>query len=380
MTLLVLGLNHQTAPLGLRERVAFDADALPAALSGLRALPGVAEVALLSTCGRTEIYAVAVAGADGADALTAWLADCAAGDLTSYLYSYRDTDAARHLFRVASGLDSMVLGEPQILGQVKAAWQAARAAGALSGTLDRLFQRAFAVAKRARSETAIGLSPVSVATAAVRLAQRSFARLPDSTVLLIGAGETIELAARHVSEGGVRRLLVANRTLAHAQELAGRHGGFALALADLDRHLDQADVVLSATASREPILHKAQVQAALQRRRHRPMLLIDLAVPRDIAADVAQLEDAYLYTVDDLERAAEDGRSSRRDAAAAAEAIAGLEAARFQAGLDAAGRRGPCSSCAPAPMPPVMKCWHWRRRNSPRADRRRTCSNWSPTG
>ena len=336
----VLGINHQTAPVRLRERVAFAADTVPAALATLRELPGVHEAALLSTCNRTELYAMA--DDDGAS-LAAWLAahPGEAVDMHAYLYHHRDADAARHLFRVATGLDSLVLGEPQILGQVKEAWSLARSAGALGGTLDRLFQNAFATAKRARTDTRIGANPVSVASAAVRLAQESFARLEESTVLLVGAGETIELAARHLREGRVRRLLVANRTLAHAQELASRHGGVALPLDELDRHLADADVVLSATASREPVIHATQVAAALARRRHRPMLLLDLAVPRDIDPAVGALDDAFLHTIDDLERAIEDNRRSRREAAAEAEAIVDLQVARFAGALQVAGNDAP---------------------------------------
>ena len=336
MTLWVLGINHQTAPVSLRERVAFDAQALPRALAALGALPQVHEVALLSTCNRTELYAIA---ADG-NTLSDWLAAHADG-LDGYLYQHSDADAVRHLFRVATGLDSMVLGEPQILGQVKEAWVAAREHGALGNRLDRLFQQTFAVAKRARTDTRVGANPVSVASTAVRLAQNSFARLDDSTVLLIGAGETIELAARHLSEGKVRRLLIANRTLSHAQELASRHGGYALPLAELDRHLAEADVVFSATASREPILTRAQVASALGKRKHKPMLLFDLAVPRDIEPGVAGLADAYLYTVDDLERAVEDNRRSRREAAEAAEAIIELQVARYIENLHASSRQEP---------------------------------------
>ena len=336
MTLWVLGLNHQTAPVGLRERVAFDAAALPAALASLRALPDVSEAAVLSTCNRTELYAVAEDG----KVLSAWLAAHADG-LDGYLYSHSDADAVRHLFRVATGLDSMVLGEPQILGQVKEAWVTARQHGALGHSLDRLFQQSFAVAKRARTDTRVGANPVSVASTAVRLAQNSFARLDESTVLLIGAGETIELAARHLSEGKVRRLLIANRTLAHAQELATRHGGYALPLAELDRHLAEADVVFSATASREPVVTRVQVGAALSRRKHKPMLLFDLAVPRDVEPGVGELDDAYLYTVDDLERAVEDNRRTRREAADAAEVIIELQVARYLENLHASSRQEP---------------------------------------
>ena len=340
MSLFVLGLNHQTAPVSLRERVAFSADAVPAALAALRGLPQVHEAALLSTCNRTEIYAVTD---DDGRAVADWLATHPgdAGDLHAYLYRHRDADAVRHLFRVATGLDSLVLGEPQILGQVKDAWAVARAAGSIGSQLDRLFQHTFTTAKRARTDTRIGANPVSVASAAVRLAQESFARLSDSTVLLIGAGETIELAARHLVQAKAKRLLVANRTLSHAQELASRHGGVALPLAELDRHLGEVDIVLSATASREPILQRAQVAAALASRKHRPMLLLDLAVPRDIASDVAALDDVFLYTVDDLERAIEDNRRSRREAATAAEAIVELQVSRFMESFSARSRSGP---------------------------------------
>ena len=287
MSLHVLGINHQTAPVALREKVAFAPDALAAALASLHALPQVHEAVLLSTCNRTELYAHTD---DDGRALADWLATHpdTGHDLHTYLYRHRDGEAVRHLFRVATGLDSLVLGEPQILGQVKQAWAASREAGALGGQLDRLFQQAFATAKRARTDTRIGANPVSVASTAVRLAQDSFARLSESTVLLIGAGETIELAARHLVEAKAQRLLVANRTLAHAQDLASRHGGVALPLGELDKHLAEADIVISATASREPVLHRAQVEAAMRQRRHRPMLLMDLAVPRVIAADVAE--------------------------------------------------------------------------------------------
>ena len=340
MSLFVLGINHQTAPVSLRERVAFSGDAVSAALDALRALPTVHEVALLSTCNRTELYAITD---DNGDALADWLASHPddASDLHAYLYRHENADAVRHLFRVATGLDSLVLGEPQILGQVKDAWATARAAGSLGNQLDRLFQHAFATAKRARTDTRIGANPVSVASTAVRLAQESFARLEDSTVLLIGAGETIELAARHLVQAKTKRLLIANRTLAHAQDLATRHGGYALALSELDRHLAEADVVISATAARDPILHKPQVTAALASRKHRPMLLIDLAVPRDIAPDVADLKDVFLYTVDDLERAIEENRRSRREAANEAEAIVELQVSRYVETLGASTRTEP---------------------------------------
>ncbi len=340
MKLHVLGINHQTAPVALRETVAFAPDSLAPALTALRALPQVREAVLLSTCNRTELYAQTD---DDGQSLTDWLSTHprTGQDLHAYLYRHRDAEAVRHLFRVATGLDSLVLGEPQILGQVKQAWAASRDAGTLGGPLDRLFQQAFATAKRARTDTRIGANPVSVASTAVRLAQRSFARLDESTVLLIGAGETIELAARHLVEARVQRLLITNRTLSHAQELASRHGGVAIPLAELDRHLAEADIVISATASREPVLHRTQVEHAMRQRKHRPMLLLDLAVPRDIASDVAGMRDVFLYTVDDLQRSIEDNRRSRRAAAEQAEAIIELQVARFVEHFQASTRQQP---------------------------------------
>ena len=341
--LVALSLNHKNAPVALRERVAFADVRVGEALQGLRAVPGVPEATLLSTCNRTELYALT----DGDPAAIGdWLATSADADGTplpirDYLYVHEDAEAARHLFRVATGLDSRVLGEPQILGQVKQAWAAARDAGTLGNRLDRLFQHAFVTAKRARTDTRIGANPVSVASAAVRMAEETFARPSDSTILLIGAGETIELTALHLVQAKARRLLFANRTLAHAQELASRHGGVALPLTELDRHLAGADIVFSAAAARDPILHKPVVAAALQQRRHRPMLLLDLAVPRDIAPDVAELRDVFLYTVDDLERVIEDNRRSRREAADAAEAIVDLQVARFVETLNASAHHGP---------------------------------------
>jgi glutamyl-tRNA reductase len=340
MPFIVLGLNHQTAPIALREKVAVEAGALPGALEALRALDGVHETAVLSTCNRTEIYAHIEPGAE--NRLTEWLSrqhGLSVDSLQTYLYQHCDTEAVRHLFRVAAGLDSLILGEPQILGQVKTAWQAARDANSVSGMLDRLFQQTFSVAKRVRTDTRIGAHPVSVAFAAVRMAQRLFSELNTATVMLIGAGDTIELSARHLSDSKVKRLLIANRTLEHAQTLASQHGGVALPLHDIDRHLFEADIVISATASREPILSKAMVQSALKARRQKPMFLLDLAVPRDIAANVSELSDAYLYTVDDLEQVIEDNRASRREAANEAEVIIDLQVQHFLAWSQAQGNQ-----------------------------------------
>jgi len=339
MPLLALGINHQTAPVALRERVAFAAEAVPSALGDLLARDGVREAVLLSTCNRTEVYCTVEAGAEGVP--EAWLAShhaLGAEQLGDYLYRHADGEAVRHLFRVATGLDSLVLGEPQVLGQVKEAYQLARQAKALRAPLERLFQNGFAVAKRVRTDTRIGAHPVSVAFAAVKLAQQVFSELDRASVLLIGAGDTIELAGRHLADHCVRRLLVANRTLSHAQALATRFGGYALPLEDLRRHLGEADIVISATASREPVLGVDAVKQALRARRQRPMFLLDLAVPRDIEPAVGELDNIYLYTVDDLESAIEDNRRSRREAAEQAEAIIELQVEHFVAWWRASDR------------------------------------------
>ena len=330
MPLLALGLNHATAPLDLRERVAVAESDCAAAAAELIGQPGVREAAVISTCNRTEIYCAVDDGAEQAPA--DWLGmrnQLEASTLDTYLYRHQGADAVRHLFRVATGLDSMVLGEPQILGQVKSAYQAARSAGSLQAPLDRLFQHAFSVAKRIRTDTQIGAHPVSIAFAAVRLAQQVFTELDRATVLLIGAGDTIELAARHLAEQGTQRLLVANRTLAHAQTLATRFGGYALPLTELARHLPEADIVFTATASPTPVVTVDMVKQALKARRHRPMLMLDLAVPRDIDPATAKLDDVFLYSVDDLDQVIEENRRTRREAAAEAEAIIELQVEHF---------------------------------------------------
>lgn len=340
MPFIALGLNHQTAPIALRETVAVDAGQLPEALKTLQALNGVHEAAILSTCNRTEIYAHIDTGVEAQ--LLQWLSQqhgLSADSLQTYCYQHHDVLAVKHLFRVAAGLDSLILGEPQILGQVKMAWQAARDARSVSGMLDRLFQQTFSVAKRVRTDTRIGAHPVSVAFAAVRMAQRLFTEMDRAAVMLIGAGDTIELAARHLSDAKVKRLLIANRTLEHAQTLASQHGGVALPLHDIDRHLSEADIIISATASREPVLNKQMILTALKARKHKPMFLLDLAVPRDIAADVAELPDVYLYTVDDLEQVIEDNRASRREAANEAEVIIDLQVQHFVAWSQAQGNQ-----------------------------------------
>jgi glutamyl-tRNA reductase len=342
MALIALGVNHLTAPVSLRERVAFAPATTPSALGLLLAEPGVHEAAILSTCNRTELYCSVAEGAE--DAPAAWLhrhQQVGANHLREFLYRHDDAAAVRHLFRVATGLDSMVLGEGQILGQVKDAWQLAREAQALKTPLDRLFQSSFAVAKRVRTDTRIGANTVSVAFTAVRLAERVFADLGQACVLLVGAGETIELAARHLVEARAHRLIVANRTLETAQALAGRFGGYAIALADLERHLPEADIVIASTASREPVIGRDAVAAALQARRRKPMFLVDLAVPRDIEPSVAGLEDVFLYTIDDLREVIDENLRGRREAAREAEAMIELQVEHYMSWWRALDLTGP---------------------------------------
>ena len=345
MALIALGLNHLTAPLDLREKVAFAPDTTSAALNDLAHQPGVSEAMILSTCNRTELYVEVEHGAEGV--AQRWLLDhhgLTGRRLDEFLYRHDDNDAVRHLFRVATGLDSMVLGEPQILGQVKDAYQAARSAGTLRTSMERLLQQTFAVAKRVRTDTRIGANPVSVAYTAVRMAERLFANLADACVMLIGAGETIELAARHLSESKARRLIVANRTLENAQALAGRFGAYAISLADLPQHLAEADIVISSTASREPIIARGLIENAIRARKHKPMFLVDIAVPRDIDPAVAELDDVFLYTVDDLKQVIDDNLRSRQAAANEAEAIIDLQVEHYLAWRRALDVRNPLAS------------------------------------
>jgi glutamyl-tRNA reductase len=332
MAFIALGINHLTAPLDLREKIAFAPEATPQALSDLARQPGVNEALILSTCNRTELYVEIEPGAETVP--QRWLLEhhqLSERRLDEFLYRHESDAAVRHLFRVATGLDSMVLGEPQILGQVKDAYHAARDVGTLRAPMERLLQQTFAVAKRVRTDTRIGANPVSVAYTAVRMAERLFTDLSQACVLLIGAGETIELAARHLTEARVRRLIIANRTLENAQTLAQRFGAYAIALADLPQHLAEADIVISSTASRDAILDRSLVETAIRTRRRRPMFLVDIAVPRDIAPDVAQLDDVFLYTIDDLKQVIDDNLRSRQAAAREAEAIIDLQVEHFLA-------------------------------------------------
>jgi glutamyl-tRNA reductase len=352
MSFFALGINHVTAPVQLRERIAFSAEDMATALADAAEQLGLAEIAILSTCNRTELYAhaadgvdadVAAAGTADQERLQRWLADhhqLPVELLRDCYYCHRGDAMIRHMMRVASGLDSMVLGEPQIFGQMKSAYAVARQAGCLSGLLGQSFQQVFAFAKRVRSETAIGQNPVSVAYAAVTLAQRIFSNLATASALLIGAGDTVELVARHLREQRIGRIIVANRTLDRAAALASVHGAEAILLADIPEHLQRADIIISSTASQLPVLGKGAVESALRQRKHRPMLMVDIAVPRDIEPEVAQLDDVYLYTVDDLADVIADNRRGREHAAREAEKIIDEGVAAWQKqlrGLEAVG-------------------------------------------
>ncbi len=330
MTLLALGINHKTAPVALREKVAFTPDSLVAALSSLKHLPGVEESVIVSTCNRTELYARV--NPDDAPCLLSWLAQfhhVDKNEIASNSYLFEQDDAVKHIMRVASGLDSLILGEPQILGQVKQSFGDARHSGMVSAEFERLFQHAFAVAKRVRSETDIGANAVSVAYAAVQLAKHIFAELPKRSVLLVGAGETIELVAQHLKEQGVGRLAVANRTVARAEMLASQLQADVLTLSQLPAHLKDFDIVISSTASQLPLIGKGMVEDALRQRRNLPMFLVDLAVPRDIEEQVNELGDAYLYTVDDLQHIVEQNMASREQAAQEAEKMIAHQVEEF---------------------------------------------------
>ena len=320
MALFTLGINHRTAPLSVREQLAFHAEELRRALADLASGGRVHEAAILSTCNRTELYFQA----DTPQAAVEWLADyrrLTSQEIEPYLYTHPEREAVRHAFRVASGLDSMVLGEPQILGQMKEAVRIARESGTLGTTLNKLFQHSFAVAKDVRSTTAIGASIVSMAAAAVRLAERIFERIAEQKVLFIGAGEMIELCATHFAAKKPKQMVIANRTIDRGRALADRFGATAIRLEELGERLSEFDIVVSCTASQLPIIGLGLVERAIKARPHRPMFMVDLAVPRDVELEVGALDDVFLYTVDDLAQVVESGMESRQTAVADAETI-----------------------------------------------------------
>jgi glutamyl-tRNA reductase len=353
MAVWALGINHTTAPLDLRGRFAFALDQIEPTLHQMRAdlsqrlaLPSNAaplEATLLSTCNRTEIYVASTVAASHlqaqlhSNATLDWMAHIggvSAEDLRTHSYALQDDQAARHAFRVASGLDSMVLGEPQILGQMKDAVRVAGDAGALGATLNQLFQRSFSVAKEVRSTTEIGAHSISMAAAAVRLAGQLFEDLSEIKVLFVGAGEMIELCATHFAAKQPKNMAIANRTLERGDKLAARFGAESIRLADLPNRLHEFDAVISCTASTLPIIGLGAVERALKLRKHRPIFMVDLAVPRDIEQEVKALQDVYLYTVDDLASVVQTGQASRQAAVAEAETIIDAGVQSFMHWLD----------------------------------------------
>ena len=340
MPILVVGVNHHTAPIDIREKVAFSPDEIGQALQALGIL--AAERVIVSTCNRTEFY---IAHNNSIEQLQPLLVDWLAqsrqvesSKLSSYLYTHYNENAVKHILRVVSGLDSMVLGEPQILGQVKASHAQALEHNATGSVLNRLMQYSFTTAKKIRTQTAIGANPVSVAYAAVSLAKQIFAKLDQQTALLVGAGETIELVGRHLHSNGIGHIIVANRSVDKAQHLANEFGGEAIALEALADHLHNADIVISSTAAPIPIIGKGSVERALKARKYQPMFMVDIAVPRDIEPEVSNLDDVYLYTVDDLQSVIEENIKSRQDAANQAEQMVNQEVSTFMDWLRAQGQ------------------------------------------
>ncbi len=329
MPLEILGLNHNTAPVEIREQVVFAGDEVARALDSLMALDGVDEAVLLSTCNRTEFYVMTSDG--GRERLQTWLQEDRKLDpsFSASLFTKDGDEAIRHLFRVSCGLDSMVLGEPQILGQLKDAFRQAQQAQSLGRKLSLLFQHTFGVAKKIRTDTEIGARPVSVASAAVNLAQQFFAGFKKHTALLVGAGVTIELVAKHLNKREIGRLFVANRSIERARDLAGQFGGFALPLSEIEGTLPEADILITSTAATEPVVTVEQVKAAVKARKRKPIFAVDIAVPRDIEPGVADLDDVYLYTIDDLDRVIIEGQGNREAAAVEANRLLEDEIRRY---------------------------------------------------
>ncbi len=330
MSLITIGINHKTTPLDLRERLAFTPQSLPEALLSLKKLDHIAEASILSTCNRTEIYCVTTK--DNDQAIIQWFSQFHGVDaekIKQHLYLHAHEETVRHAMEVACGLDSMVLGEPQIAGQMKTAYALANEHGTIGQLLGKLYQRAFAVSKQVRTDTDIGSSPVSVAFAAVSLAKQIFGDLKQTTVLLVGAGETIELATRHLHSHGVNNIIIANRSVERAQKLADEFQGEAISLQQIGNHLHRSDIVISSTASPLPIIGKGTVERALKQRRHEPIFMVDLAVPRDIEPEVNELDDIYLYSVDDLQSVINENMENRQQAAQQAHEIIDTQVTHF---------------------------------------------------
>jgi len=319
MPLFTIGISHHTAPIEIREKVAIPRTEYAARVGQLRELPGVEEVLVLGTCNRTEIYCLSSQG--GKEMVLDWVHasnGIPPGQFDQHFYALEGEEAAHHLIRVASGLDSLVLGETQILGQLKEAWQQAHDVGSLGTVLDRLFQHTFAAAKSIRTRSGIGDHPVSVAYTAVVLARQIFGDLDAKTVVLVGAGEMVQLCGRYLRDHGIANLLILNRSRAKAEELAEELDATAMTLDKMPEALPRADILISSTASPRPVIGKADVKAALRQRRHRPMFLVDIAVPRDIDPQVADLKDVYVYTIDDLQQVVDENMQQRSEAAALA--------------------------------------------------------------
>ena len=329
MRLQILGLNHNTAPIEIREQVVFAGDEVSRACERLTDIDGVEEAVLLSTCNRTEFYVITSDGGRGR--LQNWLRDERGLDpgFANSLFTFDTEEAIRHIFRVACGLDSMVLGETQILGQLKDAFRSAQQAGTVGQHLGRLFQHTFSVAKKVRTDTEIGANPVSVASASVRLAQQFFAGFEKHTALLVGAGVTIELVAKHLVGKDIGRLFVANRDVDRARNLASKFGGYAVPLSELEGTLPEADILITSTAAPEAIITVNMVRAAMKTRKRKPVFAVDIAVPRDIEPGVAKVRDVYLYTIDDLQKVIQDGQTSRKAAAIDANRILDDEIRRY---------------------------------------------------
>ncbi|RDH81440.1 MAG: glutamyl-tRNA reductase [endosymbiont of Galathealinum brachiosum] len=328
MSIITLGLNHKTAPVDIRERLAFSPESLAPAVKALSTLGNIKEAAILSTCNRTELYCATEnddeLNQQAIEQIVEWLGQFHGLDRTDFnehLYTHKHIDSIRHALKVACGLDSLVLGEPQILGQMKQAYAQANEQGTMGSLLGKLFQHAFSVAKQVRTDTAIGSSPVSVAFAAVSLSKQIFGDLNEHTALMIGAGETIELAARHLTGSNIKHMIIANRSVDKGQALADQFGAEAIALPQIPDYLHKADIVISSTASPLPILGKGAVEKALKKRKHKPMFMCDIAVPRDVEAEVNDLDDVFLYTVDDLHEIIQENIESREEAAEQAREI-----------------------------------------------------------
>ncbi|CAA6814613.1 MAG: Glutamyl-tRNA reductase (EC [uncultured Thiotrichaceae bacterium] len=326
MSVVVIGVNHKTAPVKIREKIAFSPENLEKGLEEIGAI--VKERVIVSTCNRTELYLGSSKNSISSHDISQWLArffQIQEDSFQDFLYVHKQDAAVQHILRVVSGLDSLVLGEPQILGQVKDAHASALRAKATGPMLNKLMQYSFKVAKKVRTQTAIGANPVSVAYASVSLAKQIFAKLEEQTALLVGAGETIELVGRHLKAQHVGNIIVANRTLENAQRLADEFDGTAIRLESVAEHLPNADIVISSTAAPIPIIGKGSVERALKKRKHQPIFMVDIAIPRDIESEVGDLDDVYLYTVDDLESVIEENKKSRQDAANQAEKMVQLE-------------------------------------------------------